>query len=57
MGQGPGGGGGGFAKFVTLVQFYELLMFPCFIVSGANYDFIICNSNPLHSTNLARSEV
>ena len=45
MGQGPGGQK--FAKFVTLVQFYKLSMFPCFIVSDANYDSITCNSNPL----------
>ena len=37
---GPGGGQK-FAKFVTLVQFYKLSMFPCFIVSDAKYnDFI-----------------
>ena len=46
MGQGPGGGQK-YAKFVTLVQFYKLSMFPCFIVSDANYDSITCNSNPL----------
>ena len=44
MGQGPGGGQK-FAKFVTLVQFYKLSMFPSFIVSDANYDSITCNSN------------
>ena len=43
MGQGPGGQK--FAKFVTLEQLYELSMFPCFIVSDANYDSITCNSN------------
>ena len=42
MGQGPGG-----QKFVTLVQFYKLSMFPCFIVSDANYDSITHNSNSL----------
>ena len=41
------GRGGGFAKFVTLGQFNELSMFPCFIVSDANYDSMTCNSNPL----------
>ena len=30
-------GGGKFTKFVTLVQFYELSMFPCFIISDAYY--------------------
>ena len=45
MGQGPGGVK--FAKFVTLAQFYKLSMFPCFIVSDANYDSITCNSNRL----------
>ena len=45
MGQGPGGGK--FAKFVTLVQFYELSIFPCLIVSDANCYFIACNSNSL----------
>ena len=46
---GSGAGGGEFAKFVTLVQFYKLSMFPipCFIVSDANYDSMTCNSNPL----------
>ena len=45
MGQGPGGQK--FAKFVTLVQFYKLSMFPSFIVSDANYESITCNSNRL----------
>ena len=45
---GPGAGGGQkFAKFVTLVQFNELSMFPCFIVSDATYDSMTCNSNSL----------
>ena len=42
---GQGSGGGEFAKFVTLVQFYELSMFPCLIVSDTNYDSITCNSD------------
>ena len=42
-----GRGGWKFAKFVTLVQFYKLSMFPCFIVSDANYDSITCNSSSL----------
>ena len=46
MDQGPGGGQK-FAKFVTLEQLYELSMFPSFIVSDANYDFITCNSSSL----------
>ena len=41
------GGEQRFAKFVTLVQFYELSMFPWFIVSDANYHSITCDSNPL----------
>ena len=45
MGQGPGGQK--FAKFVTLAQFYQLSMFPCFNVLDANYDSITCSSNPL----------
>ena len=42
-----GGGGKNLKKFVTLVQFNKLSMFPCFIVSDANYDSITCNSNRL----------
>ena len=37
MGQ---GGGQKFIKFVTLLQFYRLSMFPCFVVSDASYDSI-----------------
>ena len=38
---------GGDTKFVTLSQFYQLLMFPCFIISNANYYFTACESNSL----------
>ena len=31
---------GGFIKFVTLVQFYKLSMFPYFVVLDTNYDSI-----------------
>ena len=33
-------GGQKFIKFVTLFQFYELSMFPYFVVSDTNYDSI-----------------
>ena len=49
MGQGPGG-----QKFVTLVQFHKLSMFPSFIVSDANYDSLTCNSNPVLIWPLSR---
>ena len=32
--------GGGFIKFVTLLQFYKLSMFPYFVVLDTNYDSI-----------------
>ena len=46
---GPGAGGHKFAKHVTIVQFYELSMFPWFIVSNTKlkYDSITCNSDSL----------
>ena len=34
------GRGGGFIKFVTLLQFYKLSMFPYFVVLDTNYDSI-----------------
>ena len=37
---GQGGGGQKFIKFVTLLQFYKLSMFPYFVVSDTNYDSI-----------------
>ena len=38
------GGGQKFTKFATLVQFYKLSMFPCFIISDA-YCLVNCKLN------------